>query len=159
MRQTTGRGLSEDEAFVGLVDYGLFGEKLPPCFTSEGLSKLIPKNLLALITGNNESKLKNLFKTSHDFIRYEALREINIPRQMGVPHPESYIVQCLALKRHWMKIKRHCAKPKTPVSRIFVRKTSSTRIFHMNYKGKEHSENGRKNLKVGRLENRTAFGF
>ena len=140
MRQTTGRGLSEDEAFAGLVDYGLFGEKLPPCFTSEGLSKLIPEKLLGLTTENNEGELKKLIKASHNFIRYEALREINIPRQMGVPHPESYIVQCLALKRHWTKIKRHCAKPKTPVSRIFVRKTSSKRIFHMNYKGKERFE-------------------
>ncbi len=85
MRQTTGRGLSADEAFVGLVDYGLFGEKLPPCFTSEGLSKLIPENLLELITENNENRLKNLLKTRHDFIRYEALRDVNIPRQMGFP--------------------------------------------------------------------------
>ena len=59
----------------------------------------------------------------------------------GFPTLKSHIVQCLALKRHWAKIKSHCAKPKTPVSRIFARKTSSKRIFHMNYKGKERFEN------------------
>ncbi len=37
-RQTTGTGLSADEAFTGLVDYGLFSEKLPPSFTSAGLA-------------------------------------------------------------------------------------------------------------------------
>ena len=60
---------------------------------------------------------------------------------MGVPHPDSYIVQCLALKRHWEKIKKHCAKPKIPVSLIFARKISDKRIFQMNYKGIERFEN------------------
>ena len=87
-------------------------------------------------------KLNDLLtKSRHDFIRYEQLRHVNIPRQMGVPHPESYIVQCLALKRHWEKIKEYCAKPKTPVSRIYVRKMSGGRVFRMTYKGKEHLEN------------------
>lgn len=141
-RQTTGLGLSEDEAFTGLVDYGLFSEKLPPCFTSEGLSGHVPNALLKLTTENDEKKLGTLLKNlNHDFIRYELLRDVNIPRQMGIPHPKSHIVQCLALKRHWTKIKRHCAKPKTPVSRLFVRKTSTERVFRMNYEGKERSEN------------------
>lgn len=141
-RQTTGLGLSEDEAFVGLVDYGLFSEKLPPCFTSEGLSDHVPNILLKLTTENDEKKLDKLLKKrKHDFIRYEPLRDVNIPRQMGVPHPESHIVQCLALKRHWAKIKGHCAKPKIPLSRLFVRKTSGERVFRMNYEGKERFEN------------------
>ena len=140
---TTGRGLSADEAFTGLVDYGLFGEKLPPCFTSEGLSEHVPTRLLSLTKESDENKLKKLLgKGRHDFIRYESLRHhVNIPRQMGVPHPESYIVQCLALNRHWTKIKKHCAKPEIPVSRLFAQKTSSKRIFRMNYEGKEHDEN------------------
>ena len=141
-RQTTGLGLSEDEAFIALVDYGLFSEKLPPCFTSEGLSDHVPNVLLTLTTENDEKKLDKLLKKrEHDFIRYEPLREVNIPRQIGVPHPESHIVQCLGLKRHWAEIKRHCAKPKIPVSRLFVRKMSSKRVFRMNYKGKEYLEN------------------
>lgn len=141
-RQTTGLGLSEDEAFIGLVDYGLFSEKLPPCFTSEGLSDHVPHILLKLTTENNRENLDNILKRrKHDFIRYEPLHAVNIPRQMGVPHPESHIVQCLALKRHWETIKGHCAKPKTPVSRLFVRKTSSKRVFQMNYKGKERFDN------------------
>ena len=56
-RQTTGRGLSADEAFLGLVNYGLFNAKLPPCFTSEDLSSHVPKKLLSLITENDEKKL------------------------------------------------------------------------------------------------------
>ncbi|MDE2727171.1 MAG: RNA-directed DNA polymerase [Gemmatimonadota bacterium] len=141
-RQTTGIHLTEDEAFVGLVDYGLFGEKLPPCFSSEGLSNHVPDILLDITKEDDEKKLKKLLRNrGHDFTRYEALREVNTARQIGVPHPESHVVQCLALKRHWAKIKMYCAKPKIPVSRIYVRKTSSKRVFKMNYKGKEYLEN------------------
>lgn len=125
---------------MGLVDYGLFSEKLPPCFTSEGLSGHVPNTLLKLTTETDEKKLDTLLK-KRDFIRYELLRHIPTPRQIGVPHPESHIVQCLGLKRHWEKIKRHCSKPETPISRHFVRKTSTKRVFRMNYKEKEHSEN------------------
>ena len=125
---------------MGLVDFGLFSEKIPPCFSSKGLSTHVPEEFLSLLT-EKENLGKLIIKSRHDFIRYESLRQKNIPRQLGVPHPEGYIVQCLALKRHWAEIKKHCAKPETPVSRIFVRKTSSKRVFRMNYKGKEHLEN------------------
>lgn len=141
-RQTTGLGLTKDEAFVGLVDYGLFGEKLPPCFTTAGLTGHVPTDLLKLTTEDDKDELEKLLKKrTHDFIRYESLRHVNTSRIMGIPHPESHIVQCLALKRHWAKIKWHCAKPKIPVSRHFVRKTLSERVFRMNYEGKERFEN------------------
>ena len=38
-RYTTGRGLSADAAFVGLVDYGLFAEKLPAVLYFRGALK------------------------------------------------------------------------------------------------------------------------
>lgn len=132
---------------MGLVNYGLFNAKFPPCFTSEDLSSHVPKKLLSLITENDEKKLNKILKECrHDFIRYESLRDIKIPRQMGIPHPESHIVQCLALKRHWKEIKNHCAKPQTPVSRIFAQKTSSKRIFRMNYEGMERFKNEEENI-------------
>ena len=143
MKVTTGKGLNGDQAFRGLVDYGLFSDVLPPCFNSEGLSSHAPKNLLGLLTEDDDRNLNSLLndKRRHDFVRYEALRKANVPRQMGIPHPESYIVQCLVLKRFWERIKRHCAKPESPASRIFVQKTSGNRIFLMNYKGKQFFEN------------------
>ena len=42
---------------MGLVNYGLFSEKLPPCFTSEGLSDHIPNILLTLRTENDPKKM------------------------------------------------------------------------------------------------------
>ncbi len=136
-RQTTGTGLSADEAFTGLVDHGLFSEKLPPCFTSAGLSHH-RSTFQHLETEENPKRLwKFLSDANHDYIRHRTLRDTNVPRLMGIPHPESHLAQCLAIKRYWSEIKRHCAKPDRPVSRIFVRKTTGNRVFRMNYRGPE----------------------
>lgn len=140
-RITTGRGLSPDEAFQRLLDYGLFAQNLPPCFTSQGLSQHIPAHLLGILTEPTDARLKSLLKkTDHDFIRYESLSDTSVPRQIGIPHPESYLIQCLVLKRYWSRIKRHCAKPRLPFSRIYVRQMLGTRVFNMNYHGTDRDE-------------------
>ncbi len=86
----------------------------------------------------NEKKLKEtLGKRAHDFMRYEALRDSNIPRHMGVPHPEAYAVQALAIAKHWQTIATHCNQQTPAFSRIHVRRLGDGRIFEMNYKGNE----------------------
>lgn len=140
-RQTTGRGLSANEAFIGLLDHGLFAEKLPPCFSSEGLAALVPNALKKITTEKDGKKLGKLIaKQTRGHVRYQVMRDVNIPRHMGIPHPQSYAGQCLAIRRCWDKIKRHCAKPRQPISRIFVRQTGHDRVFEMSYKGAERFE-------------------
>ena len=136
-QETTGRDLSADEAFESLLDYGLFSEKLPPCFISEGLAGYVSKEMQSLNNIKDHDKLREfLRKRVHGFIRFEALRNTNIPRQIGIPHPESYMIQCLVLKQHWEEIKQHCARPRKAVSRVFVRKIRDMKsVFQMNYKG------------------------
>ena len=51
--QTTGKGLNPDDAFVGLVDFGLFAEKTPPCFNSAGLSTHITARMKRILTEND----------------------------------------------------------------------------------------------------------
>lgn len=139
--QTTGRGLDAEAAFKGLVDFGLFNEKIPGCFSSKGLVGLIPPSLEKIVTEPTPHKLEgHIKKNLRGFIHYQVLRDVNIPRHMGIPHPQSYIVQCLAIKRCWDEIKEHCAKPTHPVSRIFVRNTDEGQVFKMNYKGVERFE-------------------
>ena len=141
--------MSASQAFTGLIDHGLFSEKIPPCFSSVGLSAHVPSQLLPLTTASDDKQIQKLLKNKrHDYIRYDSLRHTNIPRQLGIPHPESYIVQCLALKRHWDKIKKHCAKPSMPVSRVFVRNSAGTRLFRMNYKGRERFEDEEADLRA-----------
>lgn len=140
-RQTTGTGLDADAAFLGLVDFGLFAEKVPPCFSSEGLAARTPVAMKRILRENDSQKLGKLIaKQNRGFVRYQTLRDVNIPRHLGIPHPQSHLAQCLAIKRCWDQIKKHCAKPSQPVSRIFVRDTGHDRVFVMNYKGQERFE-------------------
>lgn len=75
-RQTTGLGLSADDAFIGLVDYGLFGDKLPLCLTSKGLSDHVSKELLPLTTESSKRRLKKILKgRNHDCVSMVLLRE------------------------------------------------------------------------------------
>jgi hypothetical protein len=130
--------LSADDVFIGLVDHGLFAEKIPPCFGSSGLVAQLKPETLQLLDETDENKLKKTIdKRAHDYMRYEALRDINIPRHLGIPHPESHVVQALAIKKHWAEIQQHCDRPDPKISRIHVRHVGEGRIFEMNYKGSE----------------------
>lgn len=130
--------LSQADVLVGLLDHGLFAEKVPPCFSTVGLTAIVTEAMGGLIDEIDEKKLKdNIDKCSHDYVRYEALRDINIPRHLGIPHPEAYAVQALAISKHWQEIATHCNKPKPAISRIYVRHVGDGRIFEMNYKGVE----------------------
>jgi hypothetical protein len=130
--------LSAKDVLTGLLDHGLFAEKVPPCFTSKGLALHAKSWLGGIFDEADEKKLAGKINNkSHDYIRYEALRDINIPRHLGIPHPESYSVQALAIEKHWDEIKAHCGKPTPPVSRVYVRHVGGGCIFEMNYKGDE----------------------
>jgi hypothetical protein len=137
-QKTTGLGLNADEAFIGLSDYGLFAEKMPPCLTSAGLSGYITTQMSSLLTEQDSGTLqKKCDRFVHSATRYQSMRDINIPRHMAVPHPESHLAQCLLIKRAWSEIKRHCSSHR-PFSQIFVRKLRDTpRVFEMNYRGSE----------------------
>ncbi len=135
---STKEKLSDAAVLTGLLDYGLFADKVPPCFTSVGLAAHASVVMGGILEETNGKKLKdNIDQRAHDYIRYEALRDINIPRHLGIPHPEAYAAQSLAISRHWKEIATHCNKPDPAISRIHVRHTSSGSIFEMNYKGRE----------------------
>mgnify|MGYP003601793543 FL=1 len=135
--------LLENDIQNGLLDYGLFSDKIPPCFCSIGLSSFAENELNNVLDEPDEKKLrKTIDKYNHDYIRYESLRDTNVPRGMGIPHPESYALQVLAIKKSWKEIAQHCNKPNVNFSRVYVRKVAGTeRIFEMNYKGSERYKN------------------
>jgi hypothetical protein len=135
---STKEKLSPDDVLKGLLDHGLFAEKIPPCFGTAGLTELVGGKMGGLLDEADDSKLKlAISKCAHDFMRYEAMRDSNIPRHMGVPHPEAYAVQALAIAKHWQAIATHCNQPTPVFSRIHVRHIGDGRIFEMNYKGNE----------------------
>lgn len=135
---STKEKLSPDDVLTGLLDHGLFAEKIPPCFTSVGLANIVTGAMGTLLDETDDDDLKKaLDKRAHDYMRYEALRDSNIPRHMGVPHPEAYGLQALAIAKHWQAVATHCNQPAPTFSRIHVRHVGDGRIFEMNYKGGE----------------------
>ena len=130
--------LSPEHVRVGLLDYGLFGEKVPPCFVSLGLAAFSTDLMATLLDETDDQKLrKSIDNAGHDYVRYETLRDINIPRHLGIPHPECYAMQALALSKHWKEIAEHSNKPTPAISRVHVRHVGIGSIFEMNYKGVE----------------------
>lgn len=130
--------LSPEAVRVGLLDHGLFCEKVPPCFVSTGLAAIATELLAGQLEEEDDNKLrKNIDAAGHDYVRYEALRDINIPRHLGIPHPECYAVQAIAIAKHWEQIAEHSNKPDPAISRVHVRHVGDGSIFEMNYKGVE----------------------
>ncbi|MBZ0106192.1 MAG: RNA-directed DNA polymerase [Sulfuricella denitrificans] len=135
---STKEKLSPEDVLTGLMDHGLFAEKVPPCFSTDGLTAIVFELMADLLTETDDLKLKGkIDKCNHDYVRYEALRDTNVPRHLGIPHPEAYAVQALAISKHWQAIATHCNHPKPAISRIHVRHVGDGRIFEMNYKGVE----------------------
>lgn len=119
--------LAPDEILKGLLAYGLFTEKIPPIFTSENFYEYVTSNK---ITGD---------KKGHDYIKYENIRNINVPRILAIPHPFAYYFQVKVLSENWQSLQGHfcitTCQDKHKVSRVHIRKIEGTnRIFSMNYK-------------------------
>jgi len=119
--------ISPAELYDGLVGYGLFTSKIPNFLTSEQF--LIFSKTLAL----------PLNPTPKDFIRYSAMRNINVPRPLAIPDAVGYANLCHFLSQNWVQIGDHF-RAKTineafKVSRIHIRKLHfKNGLFEMNYK-------------------------
>ena len=118
--------ITKDELYEGLLAYGLFTDKLPPVFTSE-------------MFYNYSLNLKQHFsKNPHDYVFFESMRDINIPRALGIPNPMAYQLLCASLRDNWDKIKEHFLSQtdndKYKISRIHIRKRKESKaLFNMNY--------------------------
>ena len=119
--------ITADELYEGLLAHGLFTEKLPPIFTSETFYQY-------------SLQLKQAFsKKDHDYVFFESMRDINIPRAFGIPNPMAYQRLCASLRDNWNNILDHFHKQTDAdnykVSRIHIRKRKETKsLFKMNYK-------------------------
>lgn len=119
--------ITADELYEGLLAYGLFSEKLPPVFSSvpffdycQTLSDPFPRD-------------------KNEYISFKTMRNINIPRFMGIPTPMTYQRLCSILRDNWSALQYHFHNQTDGqsyrLSRIHIRKEYGTkRIFEMNYK-------------------------
>lgn len=119
--------ITADELYEGLLAYGFFAEKMPPVFT-------------AIPFFDYCKTLPTPFSFAKDeYISFRTMRNISIPRQLGIPTPISYQRLCATLRDNWGNIQQHFHEQTDGqsyrLSRIHIRKESdSKRIFEMNYK-------------------------
>ena len=64
--------LSPDDIYEGLLCYGMFSDKIPPCFTSKSFYEYCV------------SKKGNFENREYKYVIYNSIRNINIPRQLGI---------------------------------------------------------------------------
>ena len=120
--------ISPSDLFEGLLGYGLFADKLPPIFTSTFFLSYCQQNAPMF----SESRWD-------DFVRYSSMRNVNIPRALGIPSPMKYYNLCVILRDNWHLLQQHFQQQTEDleyrVSRIHLRKIYGTKeIFEMNYK-------------------------
>ncbi len=118
--------IDKNSLYQGLLGYGMFTDKLPPCFTSK-------KFYDYCLTRTNGFK-----KKAYRYVYYESIRNVNVPRQMGIPTPMSYQRLCECLANNWDKLHKHFSdntvNQKYKVSRIHIRKMyDKNNLFEMNY--------------------------
>lgn len=128
--------ITANELYDGLLGYGLFSDMIPPFLCSDSFLKYCKKN-------------KKVFEQKCDpaqYIEYSSMRNIGIPRIIGIPSPIHYHQLCQKLSENWDKIKIHFLNQtymdKYKRSRIHIKKMKRTKaIFKMNYNNWRNDEN------------------
>lgn len=120
--------ITADELYEGLLGYGMFADKLPPIFTSVPFFEYCKAKAPSFSD-----------KEWHDYVPYNSMRNINIPRALGIPTPMKYQRLCYTLCQYWSELKTHFHSQTDlqdyRVSRIHIRKLYDKKgIFEMNYK-------------------------
>ena len=121
--------ITSDELYDRLVQYGMFSEKLPDILTAESFLDYC-KNKRQQNFNQNEW---------FGYAVYENMRNINIPRNIGIPTPMGHELLCKCLSDNWDKILTHfrdktSGQPRI-ISRIHIRKMRNNKaLFEMNYK-------------------------
>ena len=119
--------ITANELYEGLLAYGFFADKLPPVFTSVPFYTYCIRN-------------NPVFNSEwHDFISFISMRNINIPRVLGIPTPMKYQKLCSSLRDNWPSLQSHFHRTTDGqnyrISRIHKKKKKKSKsLFEMNYK-------------------------
>lgn len=135
--------ITDDDLFEGLLGYGLFADKIPNFLSSKDFFEFCKNK-------NPQFKQKEFL-----YIKYENMRNINVPRLLAIPNPFAYYKQCKILQDYWKNIKNHfkdkTANNEYKVSRIHIRKRLNTKsIFEMNYKTYKKDGNPEQKIIIGK---------
>lgn len=119
--------ITADELYEGLLVHGFFAEKLPPVFTVDSFFNYC------------NTQTQPFAAEKDEYVSFRAMRNVGIPRQMGLPTPMRYQRLCAELRDDWDKIQKHFHAytdgQSYRISRIHIRKEyGEERLFDMNYK-------------------------
>lgn len=137
--------INKDEVLKGLLAHGLFADKIPPILSSESFYAYFIK----------EGK-PTFEKKGKDYVRYESMRNVNIPRILSVPNPFAYANLCNCISCNWVNLqsvfKGLLTAQTHKVSRIHLRKMKGKgHLFEMNY---NHSDNDKNPCEDIMIKNR-----
>ncbi|MCF6776229.1 RNA-directed DNA polymerase [Thiotrichales bacterium 19X7-9] len=116
--------ISSDELLDGLLGHGMFAEKIPSFLTAEPFLEFCKNNAKNYGIPSNKEE-------GYQYISYESMRNINIPRILGIPTPMAYYHQCKVISKNWNDLidyfNNKTKKHKYKISRKHIRKTLKTR--------------------------------
>lgn len=138
--------ITDDELYDGLLGYGMFADKLPPVFSSVSFLQYCKKN-------------PGFKQNEQNYVTFNSMRNINIPRVLGIPTPMQYARLCQVLRDNWHYIKDHFKKYTAGqpyrISRIHIRKIYDNNIqaykpvlFEMNYRNWRNDGNPETDLLI-----------
>lgn len=135
--------ISADDLYKGLLAFGLVSNKIPPVFSSTPFFDYCV---------NNNVSFSN---DDHDYVRYKTLRNINTPRQLGIPVPMAYEKMCSVLKGNWNYIQAHfhtyTDSQAYIISRIHIQKRKNKdELFEMNYDDWRNAGSPKDDLLIGK---------
>lgn len=122
------KDITDAEILEGLLAYGLFPNKTPPFLSGKSFYDFVLDK-------------KPVFdsKNAYDYVTYENMRNINVPRLLAIPHPFGYANLCQFIAKEWSNSQNYF-KDKThhqpyKISRVHLRKMQYRKsLFEMNYK-------------------------
>ena len=119
--------ISPEDLLQGLLEHGLFAEKLPPIFSCKSFYAYCKKR-----------QFKGFTKIPTDYIRYNNIRNTNVSRLLAVPTPFSYMYQCKCIYDNWDKIcdffKQKTGNQSYKYSQLHIQKLKQKDfLFEMNH--------------------------
>jgi hypothetical protein len=122
------KNFTDAEILEGLLGYGLFPNKIPPFLSSKSFYDYVIDKKPVFNSNKN-----------YDYVSYENMRNINVPRMLAIPHPFGYANLCQFIAKEWTNTQNYF-KEKTEhqthkISRVHLRKLyNKSSLFEMNYK-------------------------
>lgn len=90
--------ISAEEIYEGLLVHGIFSSKLPPIFSAESFGEYC------------KVMTQGFHERGYDYAVFDTMRNVNIPRSLGIPNPMAYQQLCASVKKYWGDIQAHFRK-------------------------------------------------